>query len=351
MQAAFDFLRRPAQDAAMETSRQSARAPLFEHTLPFDPSCGYDRAALLAVTPPPGPDDFDAFWQQTRAECDAVPLNLQVRPLESPSPAHRLHALRFSTLGGVKVGAWLVTPVDGNIDTAAVVGHGYGGRDAPDWPIQRGAFLFFCAPGFHLSADPELPNECYQHVLHGITHRDTYIIRYCVAAIWSSARALETYFERTFSRLYYFGGSFGGGLGALAMPHDARFTKCVFNVPTFGHQPIRLTCRGQGSGEAVRLYAEEHPEVIDVLHYYDAGTAATRITIPNVTAPALFDPAVAPPGQFAVSNPMARHGHQFILSAGHFEYADAQREDRALNQLVDSFIWGDASTVADIFGR
>ncbi len=315
----------------------------FEHAFPFDPSCGYDRQSLLAITPPAGPDDFDFFWQNTFAECAAVPLDLQVRPLESGSPRHRLHALRFSTLGGVKVGAWLVTPASGDIDAAAVVGHGYGGRDAPDWPDKQAAFLFFCAPGFHLSADPELPDDCYKHVVHGIAHRDTYIIRACVAAVWSSARALETYFERTFSRLHYFGDSFGGGLGALAMPFDSRFTKCVMSVPTFGHQPVRLTCKGQGSGEAVRVYAEQHPEVIDVLQYYDAGTAATRITIPNVTAPALFDPSVAPPGQFSVSNPMARHGHQYILSAGHFDYADGDKEHRELSALVDRFIWGGAA--------
>lgn len=317
---------------------------MFAHTFPYDPTYGYDRAALRAVQPPPGPDDFDAFWRATWEENEATPLDLHVRDLDRASPHHRLHALRFSILGGRKVGAWLLTPTSGDFDTAAVVGHGYGGRDAPDWPDKRAAFLFFCAPGFHLSADPELPNDCYKHVIHGIEHRDTYIIRQCVAAVWASARALETVFSRTFPCLYYFGDSFGGGLGALAMPFDARFTKCALSVPTFGHQPIRLTCRSQGSGEAVRLYAENHPEVIDVLRYYDAGTAATRITIPNVTAPAAFDPAVAPPGQFAVSNPMARHGHQFILSAGHFTYADGDRERQALGRLVDQFIWGESTT-------
>ncbi len=312
----------------------------FQHEFPFDPTCGYDRTALLAVQPPAGPDDFDAFWRETWMENEATPLDLHIRELESPTPDYTLHALRYSTLHGVKVGAWLMTPVGGSFDTAAVVGHGYGGRDAPDVPNKHAAFLFFCAPGFHLSSDPELPNDCYKHVLHGIAHRDTYIIRTCVAAVWSSARVLETYFERSFTDMKYFGDSFGGGLGALAMPFDSRFTHCVMSVPTFGHQPIRLNCRGQGSGEAVRLYAQEHPEVIDVLQYYDAGTAATRITIPNVTAPALFDPSVAPPGQFAVSNPMARYGHQYVLSAGHFQYAEGDREHQELSRLVDRVMWG-----------
>jgi len=56
-----------------------------------------------------------------------------------------------------------------------------------------------------------------------------------------------------------------------------------------------------GSGEAVRDYAATHPEVLDVLRDYDAATAATYIECPVVVLPALRDPAVIPPGQFAIA--------------------------------------------------
>ena len=42
---------------------------------------------------------------------------------------------------------------------------------------------------------------------------------------------------------------------------------------------------------------------------------------------------------FAVSNPMRRCGHQFILTAGHYEYAEQQLEERTLAQWIDEFIW------------
>lgn len=314
------------------------KMPAFQHDFPFDPSCGYDLPALKSIMPPDGPSDFDAFWRDNWTENEALPLDLEVEEIDPMRPAWKMYIVRYTTLFGLRVGAWLEVPDDGPVQLGAVCGHGYGGRETPDLPNHRAAILHFCAPGFHLSAHPDLPNECFQHVLHGIEHRETYLIRACVSAVWSSARALHGFLEKEVP-LYYFGGSFGGGLGALAMPYDERFKKCVLLVPTFGYQSLRLKWPSVGSGEPVRLYAKKQPGVEEVLAYYDAGTAALRITMPNITAPALFDPAVAPPGQFAVSNPMRRYGHQFIFTAGHFEYADQQREERALAQWSDTFIW------------
>ena len=73
--------------------------------------------------------------------------------------------------------------------------------------------------------------------------------------------------------------SFGGGVGALALPWDDRFGAAHLNLPSFGHYPLRLTMPCIGSGEAVRRYHAEHPDVLDVLRYFDAATAATRIEI------------------------------------------------------------------------
>ena len=313
--------------------------PAFPHTFPFDPTYGHTRERLLAIQPPEAPDDFDAFWAATWHANAAVPLDLDVTYVQSPSPRFRMRMVRYTVLGGHRVGAWLLTPVEGPVDTAAICGHGYGGRDAPDVPEQQAAFMFFCAPGFHLSAAPSLPADAYRHVVHGIGHRDTYLIRSCVAAIWSAAKVIEEVTEQSFVNRYYFGGSFGGGLGALAVPYDDWFTKCMLAIPTFGHHPLRLQCRCQGSGEAVRLYAEKHPDVREVLAYYDAAVSATRIRIPNVTLPALFDPAVPPPGQFAISNAMAVCGKRYIYSAGHYAHPDEEQENREAGRLVNQVLW------------
>ncbi|MBN1246336.1 MAG: acetylxylan esterase [Anaerolineae bacterium] len=307
-----------------------------EETFGFDPTYGYDRAALLAVGLPPRPDDFETFWRATTAETARVPLRLDVTTLESPDPRMCLRRVAYDTLGGYRIGAWLISPAEGQPACGAVIGHGYGGRDAPDLdlPLHDGVAIFPCAPGFSLSARADLPGTSDRHVIHGIASRETYILRPSVAALWSAATALLTLYPGVAGHLAYSGGSFGGGLGALALPWDSRFARGHLGVPTFGHHPIRLQCPSVGSGEAVRRYHAEHPEVAGVLAYYDAATAASFIDIPVLVSPALADPAVPPPGQFAVANAL-RHRELFILGAGHMPYPEEVREAAALRSIQE----------------
>ena len=58
-----------------------------------------------------------------------------------------------------------------------------------------------------------------------------------------------------------------------------------------------------GSGAAVQAMLKRKPDFLhSTLAYYDAAIAAKRILIPMHCACAMFDPMVAPPGQFAVYN-------------------------------------------------
>jgi cephalosporin-C deacetylase len=310
-------------------------------TYGFDPTYGYDRDALLAVGLPPRPRDFEEFWRDTAEQTARVPLRLDVTSLEGSDARQRLQRVDFDTWGGYRIGAWLVSPAEGEPLCGAVVGHGYGGRDAPDFdlPLDRVAAIFPCAPGFNLSARPDLPATSDRHVTHGIASRDTYILRPSVAALWSAATALLTLYPGVEEGLVYIGGSFGGGLGALALPWNRRFVRGHLVVPTFGHHPIRLQCSSVGSGEAVRRYHAAHPEIEWVLTYYDAATAASFIDIPVLVAPALADPAVPPPGQFAVANAL-RHRELFLLSAGHMPYAEEASEAAALRASQERWFCG-----------
>ncbi|NUQ01936.1 MAG: acetylxylan esterase, partial [Armatimonadetes bacterium] len=173
---------------------------------------------------------------------------------------------------------------------------------------------------FHRSARPDLPAEAAGHVVHGIAARESYLHRYCVADLWSAGSALATLFPPLGGRYRYSGASFGGGIGAMALPWDPRLERAHLVVPSFGHHPLRLTMPCVGSGEAVRNHYAAHPEVAAVLAFHDAAIHATRTTIPVFCVAALFDPAVPPPGQFAVHNALAGEKELFVLSAGHFNY-------------------------------
>ncbi|MFI6700407.1 acetylxylan esterase [Streptomyces sp. NPDC050509] len=342
--------------------------PVFEHGFPFDPAYGRTLDRLLALPAPAAPPDFDAFWQARYEAARRVATAPAVGPQEEERDGFRIFGVSFTSVGGLRLGGWLVLPADGPAEHGFVVGHGYGGRqdaaDAVPLPLPRSAAILPCVRGLGArSRRPGIPGEADLHVLHGIESRHTYVIGDCVADLWCAASALLELVpelardtgtgttgvgEGTVpggaalgggfgGGLGYVGESLGGGLGALALPWDDRFACGQLTVPTFGDHPLRLTLPGVGSGEAVRKYRRDHPEVTDVLPYFDAATAASRIRVPVLVAPALFDPAVPPPGQFAVYNALAGPRELHVLLAGHFEHAGGEQEAKELASARQRF--------------
>jgi cephalosporin-C deacetylase len=320
-------------------THQSVAQPLA-HDYEFDPTYGYDLEALLEVSLPPAPDDFDDFWRdryRLAREVDVAPRLLQ---LENTVEGANVFEVKYRSVDDIEAGGWLVVP-EGPIECGLVIGHGYGGRAAPDLPlaVPNAAAIYPCARGIgDRSRLPSIPADPMEHVLHGVQARETYVHAGCVADLWCAATALAELVPAVGERLGYVGLSFGGGIGALAMPWDERFKVAHFTLPGFGHHPLRLTMPCVGSGKAVRRYAVSHPEVFDVLQYFDAATAASRIDIPVQIAAALFDPAVPPPGQFAIHNALAGPRDLIVLSAGHFTHSGIASEHTALIEARDRFL-------------
>ncbi|WBB61790.1 acetylxylan esterase [Streptomyces sp. WMMC500] len=317
-------------------------APTPEQTFGFDPTHGYDLDSLLAVPAPAAPADFDGFWRGRYEQARAVRVApaTGARTVTAGAGAAEVYEVAYTSVGGLRVGGWLTLPADGEVRQGCVVTHGYGGRQAPDpallppgtaavWPCLRGLGARSLHPG--------LPSDAAAHVLHGIGSRASYVHGGCTADVWCAATALLELVPAAARRLTYAGTSFGGGIGALALPWDDRFAAAALTVPSFGNHPLRLTLPCTGSGESVRRYHAAHPEVASVLAYFDAATAATRITVPTHVAPALLDPAVPPPGQFAVHNALRGPKELRVLTAGHVEPSDPE-EEAALRDAQRDFL-------------
>jgi cephalosporin-C deacetylase len=220
-----------------------------------------------------------------------------------------------------------------------VVGHGYGGRDHPDLdlPVKDTAVLFPCFRGLSLSAHPPIPSDPGGHVLYGIENPDDYIIGGCVDDLWTAVSVLIALYPSLAGHVGYSGISFGGGIGALAMPFDARIDRGHLVVPTFGHRALWLSLPTIGSAHAAQVYQSEHGSLLERLRLFDAASAAARIKAPVLTAVARFDPAVAPPCQFAVANALPKFNEIFILDAGHFDYPDGAKQNAVLRDKVSRF--------------
>ena len=289
----------------------------IEHDFEFDPTCGYSEADLLAMgLPETEPEDFCDFWQDTYEQTLQIKSEISQRRIWSPSPDVAVYELRYKSFGGIDVGAWLSVPK--NPVGGIVEGHGYGGIARPSL-YDDFAVIAPCIRGFNLSNSPDIPWNSAEHVIHGIENKESYVLRGSVADIWRAASVLLELFPGLSGNLNYTGGSFGGGLGALSVPWERRLKTAYWHVPTFGHHPSRLLFQSTGSGESVRKYHANHPEAVEVLKYFDAATAAQYVKIPVLCSPALFDPCVLPPGQFAVNNAVPeQYRTTVIYPAGHY---------------------------------
>ncbi len=292
---------------------------------PFDATHGYDLDALLQVQPPAAPAGFDDFWQQVYTDARTVDPQPWMTPDPMTGRHHEVHHVDLTTLDGLRLGGWVALP-HGPARIGVVISHGYGGRAEPDLTAlpADAAAIFPVARGLPtMSLMPEVLRPEDGHVIDGIESVDTYVLRGCAADVWCAATALHQLLERELP-LVFVGGSFGGGQGALALPWDERFVAAALNVPSFGQYDLRLAQQCTGSGARVTEYVKDHPQAREVLRYFDAATAATRLQIPTLMACALWDPAVPPAGQFAVHN-AARSAtgdaaRLQVLSAGHAEY-------------------------------
>lgn len=307
----------------------------------MDATYGYSAAELLSLEPPPPPDDFAEFWAARSAAARALDPDARMRPSRFELPETKVYDVEFSSTGGVRLGGWLALPADGPIERGLVMGHGYGGRNAPEPPLAlaHAAVLFPCARGLgDRSRIDGIPDTAEEHVLHGIADRDTYVHGGCAEDVWSAVSALIQLVPQTAARIDYAGGSFGGGIGALAVPWDERISAACLWLPSFGHHPLRVTLPCTGSGEAVRRHVAARPTAMQVLQYFDAATAAAHIRVPTHVALALDDPAVPPPGQFAVFNALGGPRQRFVRSRGHREYPGRAAEVAAMREAQSAFL-------------
>ncbi|WP_051451364.1 acetylxylan esterase [Actinospica robiniae] len=306
----------------MKISQISPGAAVNEHPFPFDPSYGMDLDALLQVSAPDNaPSDFAEFWSRRYNEARDTTVEPKLGRKVRSARGVEFYEIEFTSVGGVRLGGWLALPADGEVERGFVFGHGYSGRDAPDsvLPVARAAAIFPASRGLPTKGlIPGVPADPGGHVLHGVESPATYIVGGCVADLWCAATALTELVPAAGRRLDYSGISFGGGTGALALPWDDRFTAAQLIVPTFGNHPLRVTLECNGSGAAVRERFLTDPAVLDVLAYFDAATAARHLRLPVHAVPALFDPSVPPPSQFAIVNSLAGPVEALVATAGHF---------------------------------
>lgn len=322
--------------------RPNAEMPVVEHPFAHDPGYGYSLSGLLAITPPEPPQGFVEYWQNRIQHVATIDPDIKFLTPPTIENDFQIQEIEFTSSQNQRVFAWVVSPADQNVQNLGVVGHGYGGRTGPDAPssLPHTACIYPCARGLGRTHTAELiDSTSASHVVFGLESRETYIHGFCVDDYCAAANVLLHLYPEAASRLYYSGGSFGGGIGALLIPWDKRFKAAYFRDPSFGHYPIRVKVPCTGSGQHISAIYEKNAEVLDVLKWFDAATAARFITTPTLVAASLLDPSVPPPGQFAVYNAIPdEHKELCIKTAGHFVVDSSPDEVAAIEKYLNQFL-------------
>ncbi len=312
------------------------------HHYDFDPSYGYNIAQLLQVTPPHEPHDFIDFWQTRYQKTLAQDPLAQISDTGRSQSHWRIFSLRYTSTDQFPISGWLLIPQSGVINRGFIIGHGYGGRESPDFhlPFDDAVLMFPCFRGLSLSQRAPISNNPYWHVRHDIDKLNRYILGGCVEDVWMATSAMLQLFPQLHHKLGYLGISFSGGIGALAMACENRIARCHFNVPSFGHHPLRMQLATLGSADSLQqAFHHEKMDFMQTLSYYDAAIAAKHIKMPTHCACAVFDPIVAPPGQFAIYNALPNKKQLFVLEAGHADYpSKSKQENDLLTELKNFFL-------------
>lgn len=305
----------------------------------FDPSYGHSLEQLLRIEPPAPPADFASFWQSRYEKA----INLAPYPRLKNNghfhPDFECYDLSYQSTDELTIGGWALIPKNMPVTRGVIVGHGYGGRDSPDFhlPITNAVFLFPCFRGLSRSRHWSISENPNYHVLHNIDNTDLYVLGGCAEDLWLATSSLLQLFPETAGHVAYLGISFGGGVGAMALPWEPRIQRAHFNVPSFGNQPLRLKLATFGSAAAVQKFQHEHGNVLATLHYYDAAIAAQYIQVPVHISAALADPVVAPPGQFSIYNALPKQKKLFVLDQGHSDYPRQSAQEKALLLELQEF--------------
>lgn len=268
------------------------------------------------------PDDFDALWQSTVLELDAVEPAPQCHRVRSPAPGVVLERVSYRSFGGVPIAGYLLRHDSASERPLIVHAHGYNAQYdvMVDW-ARRGNHVFgFDARGFGRSADGHAVDE-HGYVLTGIMSPYDSVLRGAVADYLQGARTAALLLEGRVCRRMYHGFSFGGALALMASAFADDIDLVAVGQPTFGWTPERRRVSLGGSTSEINAYVERYPwrldAVMQTLKYFDTMSFAPLVEVPVLVGIGLDDDIVPSRTVLATVNHMRCRVEVRLLPVSH----------------------------------
>jgi cephalosporin-C deacetylase-like acetyl esterase len=271
----------------------------------YEGGAGADVGQIQAAVP--APDDFAAFWQRQRARLDAVPMNIQMEPVESKKPGFDTYAIHLDCAGPRPVTGYVTIP-SGAADKSLPVRvrfYGYGvGSHFPHSGIEGEITFGVNAHGFKLAQDKEYYAK-YKNAIR--SHGEIYAFdpiqnsdpeeAYFNGMALRAMRAVE--FVKTLPQwdgetLIVNGGSQGGLQSVWAAAQDPDVSLCKVSI---------IWCANIAGQTQDNRLGGWQPKWVPELGYYDVVNHAPYIQCPvEITRAGLGDYTSPPSGIAAFYN-------------------------------------------------
>jgi cephalosporin-C deacetylase len=271
------------------------------------------------------PEDFDAFWQEARAEADAVALECD-RSFKNVYdwPGFTVESLAFRGVDGSPRHGWLSYPPGARRLPGFLWIAPYGRESV--LPNEYGTRPGFASLSFNFHGLDSFHQEKYApdrgYFAEGAGDPSTWVFRRMIQDCLIALRVLQAQVEVDAERIGVMGMSQGGGL-AISCGAQSLIVKAVCaDMPFLGNMEERL------SGNVHRYpmkelldFMENEPlgkeRLFHTLSYFDSAIQATRCRVPTHVSLGLRDPASKPDSVRAIFDALPGPKELSELDWGH----------------------------------
>ena len=298
----------------------------------------------------PAPDDFDAFWNDQKAQLARLPMEPKLTPVKQGDAAIECFDIQIQCLGGAPVSGYFARPKGAEPKSCPAIlwVHGAGVRSSSLGAAVRGAKLGMVSMDINAHGIPNgKPAQYYAELnkgrLRGYRHagresRDTCYFRGMYLRLVRAIDFLTAQPEWDGQVMAVTGHSQGGGQSIVAGGIDSRVTCIAAGVPAMCDHTGRAAGRINGWPKLVPMAPDGKPEPksLAASRYFDAVHFAARCKADAIVSVGFIDTTCPPTTNYAAYNQLA--GRKQVINEPHMGHAAPRHLHEAFIKFIQEHV-------------